>query len=43
MHNAFFWLMVFDASQAALIVLALTPPKFWASSKPRAALIPGPA
>jgi hypothetical protein len=26
MDKAFFWLMVFDASQAALVVVALTPP-----------------
>jgi ABC-type transport system involved in cytochrome c biogenesis permease subunit len=31
MDKAFFWLMVFDASQALLIVLAVTPPRFWAS------------
>jgi len=43
MDKAFFWLMLFDASQAALIVLALTPPKFWASFRPRSAAIPVPA
>ncbi len=31
MDKAFFWLMLFDASQAFLIALALTPPRFWAS------------
>jgi ABC-type transport system involved in cytochrome c biogenesis permease subunit len=35
MDKAFFWLMLFDASQAFLIVLALTPPRFWASFMPR--------
>ena len=43
MDRAFFWLMMFDASQAALIVLALTPPRFWASFSPRAAPLPNPA
>jgi ABC-type transport system involved in cytochrome c biogenesis permease subunit len=43
MDRAFFWLMLFDASQAALIVVALTPPKFWASFKPRPAPVPLPA
>jgi ABC-type transport system involved in cytochrome c biogenesis permease subunit len=31
MDKAFPWLMAFDASQVALIVLALLPPRFWAS------------
>lgn len=31
MDKAFFWLMLFDASQAALILVALTPLRFWAS------------
>ena len=31
MDAALFWLMVFDATQVALIVLALTPPRCWAS------------
>src|ERR1017187_10493682 len=43
MDKAYFWLFLFDASQAALIVLALTPPKFWASFRPRPASIPLPA
>ncbi len=43
MDKAFFWLMVFDGSQAAFIVLALIPPRFWASFTPRAALNPIPA
>ena len=42
MGKAFFWLMLFDASQAALVVLALTPPRFWASFKPRATAVPLP-
>jgi ABC-type transport system involved in cytochrome c biogenesis permease subunit len=33
MDKAFPWLMAFDASQAALIVLALLPPRHWASFK----------
>ena len=33
MDKAFPWLMAFDASQAALIVLALLPPRYWASFK----------
>jgi ABC-type transport system involved in cytochrome c biogenesis permease subunit len=36
MDKAFLWLMVFDASQVAFIVLALTPSRFWASCMPRA-------
>jgi hypothetical protein len=43
MDKAFFWLMAFDASQAALIVLALTPPRFWASFTARAVRSPHPA
>jgi ABC-type transport system involved in cytochrome c biogenesis permease subunit len=35
MDKAFFWLMLFDASQAALILVALTPLRFWASFAPR--------
>jgi hypothetical protein len=31
MDKAFPWLMAFDASQVALIVLALLPSRFWAS------------
>ncbi len=42
MDKAFFWLMVFDASQAAFVVLALTPPRFWASFTPRAAMAASP-
>ena len=34
MDKAFFWLMLFDASQAALILVALTPLRFWASFAP---------
>ncbi|MGD1083746.1 MAG: cytochrome c biogenesis protein CcsA [Verrucomicrobiota bacterium] len=39
MDKAFFWLMLFDASQAALIILAFLPARFWASFKsdPRSA------
>jgi ABC-type transport system involved in cytochrome c biogenesis permease subunit len=33
MDKAFPWLMAFDASQVALIILALLPPRFWASFK----------
>src|ERR1019366_7137066 len=33
MDKAFPWLMAFDASQVALIVLALMPSRFWASFK----------
>ncbi|MGA2174442.1 MAG: cytochrome c biogenesis protein CcsA [Verrucomicrobiota bacterium] len=40
MDKAFFWLMVFDASQAALILLAFLPSRFWASFKSGA---PSPA
>jgi ABC-type transport system involved in cytochrome c biogenesis permease subunit len=43
MDKAFFWLMVFDASQVAFICLALTPPRFWASFKLCAATNPQPA
>jgi hypothetical protein len=42
MDKAFFWLMAFDASQAALVMLALTPPRFWASFRPRANPVPIP-
>jgi hypothetical protein len=35
MDKAFPWLMAFDASQVVLIVLALLPPRFWASFKGR--------
>jgi ABC-type transport system involved in cytochrome c biogenesis permease subunit len=31
MDKAFYWLMLFDASQAALIIVALVPLRFWAS------------
>jgi hypothetical protein len=34
MDAAFRWLMVFDAIQVALIILALTPARCWASFKP---------
>ncbi len=40
MDEAFFWLMVFDATQIALIVFALTPGRFWASFAPRFAAKP---
>jgi hypothetical protein len=33
MDKAFPWLVGFDISQVALIVLALLPPRFWASFK----------
>ena len=33
MDAAFHWLMFFDATQVALIILALTPPRYWASFK----------
>ncbi len=33
MDKAFPWLMAFDASQVVLIVLALLPPRYWASFK----------
>lgn len=33
MDKAFYWLMLFDASQAALIALALLPSRFWMSFK----------
>jgi ABC-type transport system involved in cytochrome c biogenesis permease subunit len=36
MDQAFYWLMLFDASQAALILLALLPSRFWASFKTEA-------
>ena len=31
MDKAFFWLMAFDISQATFIILAVAPPRFWAS------------
>jgi len=34
MDAAFRWLMVFDATQVAMIILALTPARYWASFKP---------
>jgi ABC-type transport system involved in cytochrome c biogenesis permease subunit len=43
MDKAFFWLMLFDASQVAFIILALTPPRFWASFVARAKPEPIPA
>ncbi len=43
MDKAFFWLMLFDASQAALIVVALIPPRLWASFRPGLASISAPA
>jgi len=39
MDKAFPWLVGFDVSQLALIVLAMLPPRFWASFK---ATTPGP-
>jgi ABC-type transport system involved in cytochrome c biogenesis permease subunit len=39
MDKAFFWLMLFDASQAALIIAALAPLRFWASFAPRPAAV----
>jgi ABC-type transport system involved in cytochrome c biogenesis permease subunit len=33
MDKAFYWLVLFDASQIALIVLALLPARFWAGHK----------
>jgi ABC-type transport system involved in cytochrome c biogenesis permease subunit len=33
MEQAFYWLMFFDATQVALIILALSPAKNWASFK----------
>jgi hypothetical protein len=33
MDKAFQWLMFFDATQIALIILALTPSRHWASFK----------
>jgi ABC-type transport system involved in cytochrome c biogenesis permease subunit len=41
MDRAFYWLMLFDASQAALIVVALLPARFWASFKTQAPQAPG--
>jgi len=43
MDKAFFWLMLFCASQAVLIGLALIPPRFWSSFRPRSAPVPLPA
>jgi len=40
MDKAFTWLMVFDASQAALIVLAVLPPRFWVSFKAKPTAVP---
>ena len=37
MDAAFRWLMFFDATQVALIILALTPARYWASFKAAAA------
>jgi ABC-type transport system involved in cytochrome c biogenesis permease subunit len=39
MDAAFRWLMIFDATQVAVIILALTPARYWASFKAAA----GPA
>jgi ABC-type transport system involved in cytochrome c biogenesis permease subunit len=36
MDEAFFWLMAFDVSQVALILLAFLPSRFWASFKTEA-------
>ena len=36
MDQAFYWLMLFDASQVALIVVALLPLRFWVSFKTEA-------
>ena len=33
MDKAFFWLMLLDASQVALISLTFLPPRYWASFK----------
>jgi ABC-type transport system involved in cytochrome c biogenesis permease subunit len=33
MDRAFFWLMLFDVSQAALIVVAVLPARYWKSSR----------
>jgi ABC-type transport system involved in cytochrome c biogenesis permease subunit len=42
--EAFFWLLVFDATQVALIVLALSPLRYWASfKKPQPPAAPMPA
>jgi ABC-type transport system involved in cytochrome c biogenesis permease subunit len=43
MDRAFFWLMLFDASQVALIVVALIPPRFWASFRSAPSPIQAPA
>jgi hypothetical protein len=40
MDAAFHWLMFFDATQVALIILALTPARHWASFKAAAAPVP---
>ena len=42
MDAAFHWLMFFDATQVALIILALTPARHWASFKAAAAPAPPP-
>jgi ABC-type transport system involved in cytochrome c biogenesis permease subunit len=34
MDKALFWLIAFDLSQVALIILALSPSRFWASFRP---------
>jgi ABC-type transport system involved in cytochrome c biogenesis permease subunit len=41
MDKAFYWLMLFDVSQAVLIIVALVPLRFWASFK-KAAPAPAP-
>jgi ABC-type transport system involved in cytochrome c biogenesis permease subunit len=33
MDKAFYWLMFFDATQVGLIILALSPARYWASFK----------
>ena len=43
MDKAFPWLMAFDASQVALIVIALLPSRFWASFKGRPRPRPTPS
>ncbi len=46
MDKAFFWLMAFDASQVALILLAFLPSRYWASFKsgaPAASQVQAPA
>ena len=41
MDKAFYWLMLFDVSQAVLIIVALVPLRFWSSFK-KAAPSPAP-